>query len=185
MIDAYEKSAERLMNASTEDRAWVLAQLSPEDRIRVVAMLRDLVEIPGEIQADTEDFTQKAGSRKVSPEHEMFPALANADSAAIEELLEGEPDWMVAMLVRDARWPWVERFLSGLDPVRLESIECWVRIGHDTIKPAVVELLFKLTNEKLTRPEGSSAVPTAFEDILARLRTRAPDRVHNNMQESE
>jgi len=185
MMDAYEKSAERLMDASVEDRVWVLAQLAPEDRIRIVAMLRDMVETPGEPQPDMVNSGAETGRQQPSPANEVFPALASADSEAIENLLEGEPDWMVAMLVRDARWPWVEGFLSGLDSARLQRIECWVRIGHETIKPAVVELLFKLTNEKLARPDGASVVPTAFEDILARLRTKTQDGALIKSQVSE
>jgi hypothetical protein len=184
-MDAYENSAKRLMDASVEDRAWVLAQLSPEERIRIVAVLRDLVEAPDEAHPEAESVEPEPGLRRVSPEHEKLPALASADSVAIEKLLGNEPDWIAAMLVRDARWPWVEGFLSSLDPARLQRIECWVRIGHDTVRLAAVELLFKLTNQKLVRTEDASSAPTAFEDILARLRTKAMDSVHNKTQVSE
>ena len=184
MMDAYEKCAERLIDASVEDRAWVLTQLSPEDRIRIVAMLQDMVETAGVLQVDTKCVTTKAELRQAQPGHEMFSALADADFIAIEKLLESEPDWMIALLVRDARWPWVESFLAGLDSARLERIECWVRIGRDTIKPAVVEYLFKLTNEKLASSECVSTVPTVFEDILVRLRTKTPDRVTSKEQVS-
>jgi hypothetical protein len=184
-MDAYENSAKRLMDASVEDRAWVLAQLSPEDRIRIVAALRDMLETSDEPQPEAESVVPEPGLRQASPQPEMFSALANADGATIEKLLGTEPDWLVAMLVRDARWPWVEGFLSSLDPARLQRIECWVRIGHDTVRLAAVELLFKLTNQKLVRTEDASSAPTAFEDILARLRTKAMDSVHNKTQVSE
>jgi hypothetical protein len=185
VMDAYENSAKRLMDASVEDRAWVLAQLSPEERIRIVAVLRDLVEAPDEAHPEAESIEPENGLRRVSPEHEKLPALAGADSVAIEKLLGTEPDWIVAMLVRDARWPWVEGFLAGLDPARLNRIECWVRIGHETIRPAVMERLLKLTNQKLVRPEGASSAPTAFDDILARLRTKPVDNLHNKAQAPE
>lgn len=185
MMDAYENSAKRLMDASVEDRTWVLAQLSPEDRIRIVASLQDMVETSDEALPETKNVVPEPGLRRVSPEQEKYPALASVDSATIEKLLESEPDWIVAMLVRDARWPWVEGFLTNLDPARLERIECWVRIGHETIRPAVMERLRKLTNQKLARSEGASPEPTAFDDILARLRTKAVDNVHNKVQAPE
>ena len=185
MIDAYENSAKRLMDASTEDRAWVLAQLSPEDRIRIVASFRDLVERSDENHSETERVIPDLDLRQAASMQESYPALGSADVASIVNILSNEPDWIVAMLVRDARWSWVEGFLEAVEPARLGRIECWVRIGRETIRPAVIEHLLKQVNQKLERTEGILSAPSAFEDILVRLRKKAVNYVHSKAQAPE
>ena len=41
MMDGYRKSAVRLSSASQEDRAWVLAQLDPADRLVLLEALKE------------------------------------------------------------------------------------------------------------------------------------------------
>lgn len=177
MIDAYERSAERLLDASAEDRAWVLAQLLPDDCIRILAKMRDMVESSVDAERDAIHSGMETAGHYVPPVHERYPRLAKATVSEVAKMLDGEPDWMISLLVQEARWPWVEGFLSSLDPIRLEKIEGCVRLGRTTIKSAVLEQLFTLTNEKLAKPENAAIVPTAFEDILTRLRTKVSEGV--------
>lgn len=171
MMDKFDMTARRLMEASAEDRAWVLAQLAAEDRIRVVAMLRDTLEESSVVSGPVSviDSSEQPGSASSS---ESLSKLATVDAQSMGRVLAPEPAWLIALLVRDARWPWVEGFLESLDPIRLESIERHVQRGRSTVKPELVNLVCRLVAEKLTEEKAQITVPSSFEAMLARVRTR-------------
>jgi hypothetical protein len=182
MRPASENGAKRLLRATAEDRAWVLAQFSPEDQLLIVSRLRAFSE-PRANGTRTDvagaPATVKPTVGRVNP----FEALEKADVAEMGALLEGEPDWLVALIVRDVRFPWVEDFMRTVSLERGQKIEQWVRLGKHAVKPEVVDTLLHLTNAMLKNRKKDVSVTGAFDAMLARL--RQPRQVNEILDDHE
>jgi len=170
MTLALEEIADRLSGVSADDRAWVLAQLETDDRIRLLSMLRDYH--AEEIGVTAPDNT--AAARIDSASHTVLPGqydpLDAAEPDAVIKLLATEPDWLVAILVAEAKWPWVEPYLASLDEARLNRIGALVRAQYDLLRPEVRKFVTNLLRESLQQRNVPQPTTSLFDVILDRVR---------------
>jgi len=175
--EGFQKSAQRLSAASSEDRAWVLSMLETEDRIRLMAALRDL-HSPKQESDDSGDVpssAQSTSSQYVNPPAQgESDSLSNADSESIRLLLNEQPDWVCALLVADARWPWVEVYLAGLDADKLLRMETLVRRVNITVTPRLRTAVAEIVSKWLSTNDLRSSQESAFDVLLTRLRQKEP-----------
>jgi hypothetical protein len=176
-MDGFQKSAQRLSIASSEDRAWVLSMLETEDRIRLIAAMRDM-HSPEQRSDGGDDVLPPA--QPTSEKHVNLPAkgvsdwLSSADGQSIRMLLSEQPDWVSALLVAEARWPWVEDYLAGLDAGKLLRLETLVRRVNATVRPRVRAVVVEVVSNWLSTNEHRPLQESAFDVLLARLRQKEP-----------
>ena len=169
MMDGYRKSAVRLSSASQEDRAWVLAQLDPADRL---VLLEALKETAATADAGLATDSSKAvnNSPPQLPPGDVGARLVSAELETMTELLEREPSWVVALVVGEARFRWVEDYLARLKPSDLRHLETVVKKTQTTVRPRVRQAVIEIIARRLdARPERQYG-ENAFDTLVARLR---------------
>lgn len=168
MTDGYHKSALRLSSASPEERTWVLAQLDPEDRVRLAAALQDLRDSASPSGPTEGGFS--AGPHDDAPYPPVNDALKRVGHEAMAALLRDEPDWVIALLVGEAQWPWVEGYLAQLSADRLQALGACVQRVNATVKPRSRAAAIDIVSERLESRDSTSTPDSPFDALLARLR---------------
>ena len=175
--DGFQKSAQRLSVASSEDRAWVLSMLETEDRIRIMAAMRDL-HSPDQESDESVDVSSPAhstpGQYVNPPAQGESDRLGNVDSESMRLLLSEQPDWVCALLVADARWHWAEEYLAGLDADKLLRLETLVRRCNTTVRPRVRAAVAEIVGKWLSAADHRPSQLSAFDVLLDRLRQKEP-----------
>jgi hypothetical protein len=172
MMDGYRKSAVRLSAATQEDRAWVLAQLDPADRLVLLAALKDTAAPVGAGETI-------AGSQPASKNPLLLPAgnvvagLISADVETMVELLEREPSWVIALVVGEARFLWVEDYLARLKPSDLRHLETVVKKTQATVRPRVRQAVIEIIARRLEAYPAGKLTENAFDTLVARLRQQS------------
>jgi hypothetical protein len=150
-MDAVRLSGERraaiaLASLGDADRAWLLERLPEPRRQRISTLLGELREM--RVSFDRELLEQLSPA----PKKEAH-ALDGASVETVLAALEGEPDWMAALLVHARGWPWREAFLERR------------RLGPTTseVKPKALEAMLAAFEAKLRAlPAAQSQPPTPF-----------------------
>ena len=106
------KAALALAALNDADRAWMLERLPQQRRARVASMLGEL----GEMRVS---FDRELARQLVPPPREEAPA------AGFLHVLEREPDWLVALVLRARNWSWRDAFLQRAGAERAR------RLAHD------------------------------------------------------
>jgi len=147
--------------------------LETNDRIRLIAALRDLHSPEQELEEgdSVSRSTQPTPDPIFSPPIEgATDSLSSSDSESMRMFLSEQPDWVCALLVADARWPWVGDYLAGLDADKLMRLEALVRRLSTTVKPRVRVAVAEIVNKWLSTNDHRPLQESAFDMLLARLR---------------
>jgi hypothetical protein len=121
------KAALALASLGEADRAWLLGQLPETPRARVNALLGELREM--RVSFDRE-LLKQLGPAQVVPKDSH--ALDGADTRALLQVLQHEPDWLVTLVLRAREWPWRSAFLQQIGAERTRRV---ARIAPDTAAP--------------------------------------------------
>jgi hypothetical protein len=125
------RRAALLVHAMAErDRAWLLAQLGPQERAQLEPLLAELRTLG--IPADRALLEEAIAGAKPADSRE--PGTATADAAApaslrradpgeLAAILRGEPAVLVAKLCRMAEWPWRDAVLRKLGSAARKQVE--------------------------------------------------------------
>lgn len=140
-----EQVLETLAHLATADREWILQALSEKARSR----LREWVSARTRRPAEPEANTAPAGTP------DPVPALPR---------LEGEPTWILALVLSIRSWPWQEALLAKLPPdQRLEVVQLRASLPRASAK--IREALMRALVEQ-ARPAEMPDSP--FERTLSR-----------------
>lgn len=176
-MDGFHKGAQKLSLVSSEDRAWVLSKLETEDRVRLMAALQDM-HTPREKSEDSDAMHPPAlvssGQFVKSPVENETDRLSTADADTMRILLSNQPDWVCAILVANARWPWVGNYLASLEADKLMRLETLVRRLDTTIRPRVRAAVAEIVNTWLSTNNHFPLQESAFDMLLSRLRRKEP-----------
>lgn len=170
------------------DRAWMLAQLPEGARIRLQALLRELVALG--IPHDAALLRQVAATRAPAEEPILdvprgdpgsdvpFATVAGADAARLAAVLRDEPADLVATLLAVRDWTWRDAFLRQLGPLRARQVtECLAarrgdarlgKAGERALLAAVVRRLRDVPPDAAhravvgIRPDAPSAKPSVW-----------------------
>ncbi|USX18343.1 hypothetical protein NHH82_21030 [Oxalobacteraceae bacterium OTU3REALA1] len=101
------------------DRRWLLSQLEAAQRAPLETLLAELAELgipadPALLQQALRDGGTPAGVHG-APDADAERALRQADPARLAQLLQHEPDRLVARLLLAADWPWQADMLAHCD----------------------------------------------------------------------
>lgn len=182
MNGGYKKTAELLLDLNASDRDWLLGELPVDDRLKVVAILRELVEEPpaggkgagsGKLEAAVPGASSQGPKQSADSDMET---LANADPSAIEAMLAGEPDWIEGLLLSHTVWPWAAAYLDRYTGEELDRLKAVVQKLDAAVKPlaraAAVEACARRLRELAPPPMRQSA----FDTVLAAMRNEGQAR---------
>jgi hypothetical protein len=114
MSDGLRKAALALSSLAPGDRAWMLARLDDEQRLKLTALLDELRTLG--LEAD------RALSAELCQEPPARTPAAT-DPRALYAVLEDEPDWMIALVLRVRPGPWREDLLGRLGTERRLGVQ--------------------------------------------------------------
>lgn len=125
MMDGLRLSALALHAVADRDRAWLLSRLPAVHRRQLSSLLRELRGTG--IPADQELLNQLVLEKEALASNPMPDAPAatvlRAQAQDIWALLRGEPDMLVARIVRLNDWPWKAAFLELCGAGRAKRVE--------------------------------------------------------------
>ena len=160
-----------------EDRAWMIAALSPRARDELLRLTRGALAI-GESDGaaaddrllDAESAGCAADADDATPLSMLTERLCKTPVSTLADVLAGEPIWLTAALLRAADWPWRAQLLQRLPHVSLYLCP--------TVEPAGAVLRDSLVRSLLQRIADKTAgmpVPVAvtrFEMLVQRVAAR-------------
>jgi hypothetical protein len=167
--DAYTRIALRLRDVVPDDREWLLGQLGEDECRRVSAALREHRRL-GVAPATGPIKSPVVGSPRELPAAGVDPTsrLAAATSSDIGKLLEGQPDWVFALLLLDGDWPWAAEFLDTLPAERIRRLRALAGELSLCVKPRVRESVVSMLSAKLETRPVVTPVARAFDAALER-----------------
>jgi hypothetical protein len=156
-MNTSEQLLARIAALHPADRQWLLANASVEIRGRLA------VALGAAKQLETPDSA--GGSRAV---------VAGAPFSAVLEVLQEEPDWLVAAVLRMHAWPWADAVLRALPAVKRPMPTIG---GSGTApKPALAAAILERLAASLQQWDASVAPQEPgtprFEELLQRFKGR-------------
>jgi hypothetical protein len=153
-MDARQVSGERkaalaLSSLVEADRAWMLERLQEPQRARLLALLDELGAM--RVSFDRELLKQlgepEKAEKPVQPPVEAH-ALETADPQPVLDVLEREPDWLVALVLRARVWPWRNALLERLGTERARRV---ARVAPDAaaLRPKAIAALLDALHAKV------------------------------------
>jgi len=158
-MDARQVSGERkaalaLSSLVESDRAWMLERFQEPQRARVVALLGELGAM--RVSFDRELLRQLGEAEKPVPPQVEAHALETTDPRPVLDVLEREPDWLVALVLRARAWPWRSGLLERLGSERARRA---TRVPPDApaLRPKVVAALLDALEAKVRAQPAAHA----------------------------
>lgn len=119
------RKAAMLLHSMTEvDRRWMLARLEPVQRTRLHELLEELhaLDFPIDAALVRESLEPSIDADAAAPRpRTMGMSGWSADQAA--DVLLGEPDDLIALVLRAGEWPWAPALRTRLGAIRLRAVE--------------------------------------------------------------
>ena len=144
------RAALLLHSMSTDDREWLLEQLSPPERSRLSPLLAELQSLG--MPTDPTLVSEALSTAKSdSPQHTL------AHSAMVQALLR-EPDHLIVTLLRCGPWAWQAALFASCTPARRRAIEAALQAAtaDPAPAPALREALIEGVRERAAQSTRSS-----------------------------
>ncbi len=159
--DAGARQAALLLHTLVEtDRRWMLARLPASARSEAEHLLAELATLGVPTDPRLLDQVLTGSARAPVPAASPRQRLDTATAVEVADLLQGEPDALVARLLRAGDWPWRNGVLERLGPTRRRRIE-ELRAGMAVASGAVSELLVEALAVRLERQGRRAAAASA------------------------
>ena len=120
------------------DRAWMLSQLSSEEK----ASIHDFISHAdtSALPAQSFELAVAREERNALTEPAIVTRLNALDPFQIACILEREPDWVVALVIDAHRWPWHNLVLNQLGLERESRI---TRIDYSPLPHRIIESMLE------------------------------------------
>ena len=166
-MSGYRKAALTLAGLAPRDRAWMLERLGEAERGKLAPLLKELDGLGFEADMLEAALTPGAPAQAAAPAAPSRPAepaaaarpLDAATAQAIHELLAGEPDWLVAALLRSRACPWREAFLRLAGAERRQRLQQALPSGVEPRTKAAQALVASLETRLAERLEAAEETP--------------------------
>lgn len=161
----YRRAALCLHGLSHRDCSWVLQSLPDSERIEIGRLLSELKDmgiprdrswLPRQINGARRDSDS---AMSFDPGMELIAALSDAPVGRVTDLLNGEPDVVIAAVLGCHAWEWADAFVEKLKPMRrpqvleLQSAQWPVRL-RNAVFTALLQKYLR------TEPAGTGVQPT-------------------------
>ncbi|MDK2125124.1 hypothetical protein [Parachitinimonas caeni] len=149
---------------SAQDRDWVLSRLTDEQRSELTGYLDELVSLgiprdSGLIQAAMANVPPVQSALQGLPARGL---LAKASGATMYAVLEEEPAWLMAQVLKAGPWSWQADFMSRLPESRRRALAQSLieasAIGEKVVDAMLNKLALRLTslpNVVTANPNGA------------------------------
>jgi hypothetical protein len=162
--DTYTRIALRLREIGAEDREWLLSHLGADDCQRVSAALQ-------QHRAHNVARPEAAPTApKTQAENAPAPTarLAAASAADVRNVLAGQPDWAIALVLSAGPWPWAQELLGQLSPERIRALRALATELSHRVKPQLRDAVIRVIALKLAPAAIETPVTQAFDAALQR-----------------
>lgn len=132
---ARRHAALALHGMAQEDRQWILGQLSAEQRRTVQGLLEELLALGLPARAEISATVLQAPEPRSSNPPAALERLQTLPASVACLLLEGEPDLLVADILRLGPFPWEAALLERLGPRRQAIQSCLERSERTVTAP--------------------------------------------------
>jgi hypothetical protein len=178
MKDGYTQAALALQRLTAADQEWLLAQLPADDRVLVAKILADLY-AAGQaadkgLAAVADAEAEPARRQPSAPEVDADMAtLLQAAPEEIERMLDGEPEWITALLLAHADWSWGAAYLGRRSPELVARLSDMApRLGA-SVKPRVVTEILGACAQRLRQARPAPTPQGSFAAMLSALQQPA------------
>jgi len=179
-MDGSRKAALLLSSLREEDRAWLLARVDDSQRTRLAPLLSEVRGLGVSVDPRTlRELAQSDGdAQEPEADDSASASITSASASAVLEALGGEPDWLIAIVLRARPWPWREALLNLLGTERRSSIQKALPSGVE-VQPRVIETLVAAIEARLDEraagwwrdskaPRGAARLRGAVGNLLKR-----------------
>ena len=124
----YRRAALCLHGLSERDCSWVLQSLPDSERMELDRLLSELKDmgVPRDRSWLPRHFNgvrhDGSATTRSDPGMELIAALSDAPVGRVVDLLNGEPDVVVAALLGCHAWEWKDAFVEKLKPMRRPQV---------------------------------------------------------------
>ena len=166
------KAALMLSSLREEDRDWMLAQVGERERERLGSLVSEARSFGALLDAQTlGQLIQPAAAAPVTAAASETP-IDSAAADAVHEVLTREPDWLIAIVLRERPWQWREAFLRLLGTERRLRVQRARPRGAE-VRPRVIKALISAIEARLDEQpaawqESEPAPATAFRNGVVR-----------------
>jgi hypothetical protein len=167
MNAGHRRAALALSALARRDRAWLLKNLSSEDRVSLGALLGDLdrqgIKVPpSELTALLQEQTgDQPVPEKAPPRLMPLQRLAAMSATQVLQVLWCEPDWLIALVCGITRWQWLPEFLQMLEAARASQVQQYMR-SQVVDNPAACEALVAAVVLRIDRVETDEGFAAEF-----------------------
>lgn len=161
----YRRAALYLHGLSEADRGWVLRSLADDERTELGRLLRELetMGIPRDQTWVVPALNRPSDSQldgDTDPRLELIAVLSDVPVGRVFELLNGEPDVVIATVLGCHAWTWNDAFVERMKPMRRPQVlelqsRHWPARLRDAVYAAVLQKYTRLA------PQPAIAVPAA------------------------
>lgn len=168
MTPGFRRAALALSGLSKADRKWILHQLSSDERMPLLGLLRELdrqgIQMsPGEVDALLTPANERAAAI-ASDKRSAREQLAQMNAGQVTRLLSHEPDWLIAVICDISKWPWIEEFLRALPQDRVGRIHHHIR-NQIVYNPAVCDALVASIVDRVKRGDVEPRLALANDEL--------------------
>jgi hypothetical protein len=172
-MNGVRKAALYLHGLEEADRSWLLNALSEEERESLHITLAELEKMgvpKGDAWLPELAEAQLADAREIESDSKdsEIDEIDRADLSRITQVLESEPNEVVAMLLKRRIWSWRQAYVSKLYLQKREQLLRALETPERPIKPKVEAALITALATRLMSLESESA--KGFEGALADAR---------------
>jgi hypothetical protein len=167
---SHDELLARLARLDSQDRAWLLAELSPALRRELAGMLDEpAAKVAGAARATFSPTTSSPPSAAQAP-----GGWETLDAHLAAAALSAEPAWLVSTATRDADAQWREQLLAAMPTRRRLDIESADR-GGGSLGARAAKIVLDGCREKLASGvvRDTAETRTGFGALFERLRGRA------------
>lgn len=172
MSEGYKRAALSVHGLAEADRQWLLSRLPAAEgealqhligelsspRMRRLAGWRQV--LAGGLRANKPETKQSIKNAEGT--------IEAASAQEVRDLLEQEPDWVIAVILAHRTWPWTIGYLASIEQHRRLSIARYVK-DVDVLKPTLRDTIVGLLESELrvtsTKP-AQSRNGARFDEIL-------------------
>lgn len=171
-MNGLRKAALYLHGLEEADRRWLLDALSDEERQSLQTTLAELDEmkIPkGDAWLPELAEAHSFGGRDTGDNIQIsvIDEIERADPSSLTEVFEGEPDWVVAILLKHRVWSWRQTYVGKQYLQKRKRLLRALETPGQQLKPKLEAALLNTLAMRLSDLDSGSESEMKFETALS------------------
>ena len=153
------KAAMLLHSMAQPDRRWMLERVDAAQRARLEALLEELRAL--EFPIDAALVRESLGSDTTAAIAPVVPTMDLSNWSADEalEVLQPEPDDLIALLLRAGDWPWAGELRTHLGAERLRAVDASRYSLASEVSSVLLDAAVRIAQSRVATLRERSAAP--------------------------